>query len=100
MNKYRNARHNGFASKKEANRASQLEVMQKLGLISELKQQVAYEILPKQVGERAAKYLADFQYIDAEGNVVTEDCKGMRTREYILKRKLMLFRFGIKILET
>ena len=31
---------------------------------------------------------------------MVEDVKGMKTREYILKRKLMLWVYGIKIKEA
>lgn len=51
--------------------------------------------------ERAVKYKADFVYIDTEtGAIVVEDTKGMRTKEYIIKRKLMLFRHGIRVKEV
>ena len=55
---------------------------------------------PGRVIEREAVYIADFVYKDAEGREVVEDCKGMRTRDYLLKRKLMFFRFGIRIMES
>ena len=31
---------------------------------------------------------------------VVEDAKGMKTKEYIIKRKLMLYRYGIRIVEV
>lgn len=99
MNKYSNVRHNGFASKKEANRAAQLEVMQKLGLISELQIQVPFILIPKCDGQRECKYIADFTYME-NGRLVVNDAKGFRTPEYKIKKKLMNWRFGIKILET
>ncbi|MFX7845371.1 hypothetical protein ABTK14_24240 [Acinetobacter baumannii] len=43
--------------------------------------------------------MADFVYKDANGNTVVEDTKGVRTKEYILKRKLMLRVYGIRITE-
>ena len=48
-------------------------------------------------------YTADFRYTDKEGKVVVEDVKSPRTRknpEYIIKRKLMLERYGITIREV
>ena len=46
-------------------------------------------------------YIADFVYEDARtGETVVEDVKGIRTKEYIIKRKLMMYVHGIKILET
>lgn len=92
-------------------------MMQKVGEISELKRQVEFILVPSQSfrkphekltkqgklmkvnGERAIKYVADFTYIE-NGELVCEDVKGMKTREYIMKRKLMLFIHGIEIRET
>jgi hypothetical protein len=39
---------------------------------------------------RARFYEADFQYCDKSGKDWVEDVKGVRTREYILKRELFL----------
>lgn len=75
------------------------------GLISNLQEQVPYTLIPSQrnsegrVIERACKYIADFVYTDANGNKVVEDTKGYRTKEYIIKRKLMLYVHGIVISE-
>ncbi|GAB4464458.1 MAG: hypothetical protein OHK0044_01870 [Burkholderiaceae bacterium] len=51
------------------------------------------------VVERAVKYIADFVYTK-DGKMVVEDTKGCRTRDYVIKRKLMLYVHGIRILET
>lgn len=88
-----------FDSKKEAQRYQVLKMLERAGAITDLKYQVAFELIPKQDGERAVKYIADFVYKE-NGKVVVEDVKGKRTQVYILKRKLMLERHGIKILET
>ena len=40
-----------------------------------------------------------YTYVDKDGNEVVEDTKGMRTKEYIIKRKLMLYIHKIKIQE-
>ena len=88
-----------FDSKKEAARYQELRLMERAGLIRDLKRQVKYELIPKQPGERAAHYTADFVYTQGEQTVV-EDVKGLRTRDYVLRRKLMLWRHGIRILET
>ena len=99
-----------FASRKEANRYKELCLLQKAGKIENLRLQVAYELIPAQYAEvdgkkkcieRAVKYVADFVYYDKEkGEWVTEDSKGMRTKEYVLKRKLLLFVHGIRIHEV
>ena len=105
-----------FDSKKEARRWFELLLLEQAGEISNLRRQVDFELIPAQqepdkVGKRggkikgrtieqAVKYRADFVYHDIEGNTIVEDCKGMRTKEYIIKRKLLLWRYGIRIKET
>ena len=45
--------------------------------------------------------MADFVYIDMKtGERIVEDTKGMKTPEYIMKRKLMLYYYGIRIREV
>ena len=89
-----------FDSKKEFYRWSDLKLLERAGKISNLKRQVKYELIPKQKGERACTYLADFVYKDSDGNTVVEDTKGVRTDAYRIKRKLMLWVHGIRIKET
>ena len=91
-------------------RAAALRLMERAGLISDLREQVPFELIPAQwemaggkrrCVERACKYVADFTYVDNEtGETVVEDAKGFRTREYVIKRKLMLRVHGIRIRET
>ena len=88
-------------SRKEARRWVELTLLQRAGEISDLKRQVKYEFIPKQEGERAVTYIADFVYVDNKtGNTVIEDCKGFKTDVYRLKKKLMQWRYNIKIKET
>ena len=75
-------------------------MMEKAGEISGIERQVTYELIPKQPGERAVKYIADFRYKDRNGLTVVEDAKGMKTKDYIIKRKLLLYMHGIKIVEV
>ncbi len=90
-----------FDSIKEGERYLELKLLLKAGKIRDLQMQVEFELIPKQGGERACKYKADFVYHMADtGKMVVEDVKGKRTREYIIKRKLMLWRHGIKIVEV
>ena len=102
-NKYRNVKTkiNGieFDSKKEANRYIELKILQKAGIIKDLELQKKYELIPKQKNERACYYIADFVYTE-NGNKIVEDTKGKKTKDYIIKRKLMLYRYGIKIREV
>lgn len=109
-------------SRKEAQRWRDLLLLERAGEISGLRRQVKYVLIPKQTesferysertgrrlkdGERTIEsecsYIADFVYVDsATGKTVVEDSKGgVRTKEYRIKKKLMLFVHGIKIRET
>lgn len=107
--KHRNVKTGGYDSKKESKRARDLKVLQRAGEISELREQVPYELIPTQRNgqgrclERSVKYIADFVYRDSAGRQVVEDSKSEHTRtlpEYIIKRKLMLWVHGIRIKET
>lgn len=94
-----------YDSRKEAQRAQELRLMLKAGIISNLREQVPYELIPAQkneygkVIERAVIYKADFVY-DENGKTVVEDVKGVRTKEFVIKRKLMLYEYGIRISEV
>lgn len=76
-----------FDSRKEAQRYFELKMLERAKEISGLKLQVKFEIIPKQIGENAAHYVCDFMY-EENGKTIVEDVKGMKTKEYILKRKL------------
>lgn len=90
-----------YDSKKEYKRHMELMLLQRAGEISDLKRQVKYELIPKQDGERAVYYVADFVYKDSRtGEEIVEDCKGFRTDVYKLKAKIYRYRYGKKILET
>lgn len=83
-----------FDSKKEYKRYTELKLLERAGLISDLRLQVPFVLVPEQVGglrkELPVKYLADFYYYDKEkSKYVIEDCKGVKTKDYIIKRKLM-----------
>lgn len=78
-----------FDSKREAGRYQVLKLLEADGKIKNLELQPKYELIPKQEGERAVVYRADFRYVDVEsGKVIVEDVKGMKTKDYIIKRKL------------
>lgn len=93
-----------FDSTKEARRWSELLLLERAGAIQNLRRQVKYELIPSQriagkVVERACTYIADFVYSE-NGVEVVEDTKGFKTPEYVIKRKLMLWRHGIRIREV
>jgi hypothetical protein len=95
----------GYASKKEYRRSWELKMLARAGEISDLREQVKYELIPAQYDEtgrcieRAMSYIADFVYRNKAGDTVVEDVKGYRTKEYRIKRKLMLSVHNIKITE-
>lgn len=97
--KYGNVKTGGYSSRKEAKRAAELKQLEKAGALTELKEQVRFELIPKNAVERSCAYVADFAYREGALYVV-EDCKGMRTPAYIIKRKLMLHVHGIRIKEV
>ena len=87
-------------SKLEANRCDELHVLQAGGILSELKAhpQPAYPLVVN--GHKLCSYVADFEYVDADGNVVTEDTKGFRTEVYKLKAELFLALYGREVREV
>ena len=95
-----------FHSRKESRRYKELQLMERAGAIRDLKRQVRYLLIETQYDEngkcieRSCNYYADFVYKTKEGKLVVEDTKGFRTKDYIIKRKLMLKNYGIRILET
>lgn len=103
-NKYGAKKSGGYDSKKEHSRANELKLMQRAGLISNLREQVKYVLIPAQrdtagnLLEWECSYYADFVY-NTDGKTVVEDTKGVRTKEYKIKRKLMLHVHGISIVE-
>lgn len=95
-----------FDSRKEANRWDELFLLQRGRIIKDLERQIKFELIPAQKDEsgkmieRPVNYIADFVYTDLKtGERIVEDTKGMKTKEYIIKRKLMLYRYGIRIRE-
>lgn len=108
-----------FHSKKEARRWQELRLLEKAGKIHDLRRQVPFTLIPtqyetyqrwsKKTGKRlkdgkrcleqGCAYVADFVYYNG-GEQIVEDAKGVRTADYIIKRKLMLFVHGIRIIET
>src|SRR4051794_11332320 len=75
-----------FDSAREARRWSELRLLERAGLIRGLERQVSYPLVVN--GVKVCEYRADFRYTEG-GQVVVEDAKGYRTREFILKKKLV-----------
>lgn len=127
MKKYGNRKTRTFDgilhdSRKEAARWQQLTMLERAGVIYDLKRQVQFVLIPDQreqstdvyqkgprkgqpkegkLLERKVVYVADFVYTDTKtGEKVVEDTKGVKTKDYIIKRKAMLFFHGIRIKEV
>ena len=112
MTKYRNERTEmdgiKFASIHEANRYVELKHMERAGLIKNLQLQRVYTLIGAQkdkngkVIEKPVKYIADFVYTDEHGQTVVEDAKSPATRTpvYVIKRKLLLSVYGLRIQEV
>lgn len=92
-----------FDSAKEAKRYTRLRDMEEEGKIQGLRLQVPFELIPNferdGVKYRGIKYVADFVY-HRDGKQIVEDCKGFKTPEYKLKKKLMAYINNINIEES
>jgi hypothetical protein len=88
-----------FDSHKEAVRYAELRLLEKGGVIRDLRRQERFEIVPKSRHGRALYYVADFVYVENDKTVV-EDVKGVRTPIYRLKKRLVAERYGIEIKEV
>lgn len=101
QSKFRNQRtlYGGrwYASKKEATRASELDVLQRVGAIHSWIPQ--FKIPIEHNGVKICSYYADFRVTYPDGRVEYEDTKGVRTDVYKLKSKLVKAFHGIIIKE-
>ena len=104
-----------FDSLKEYRRFCELSLLARAGKVTDLQRQVKFVLIPSQyepdtIGkrggvkrgkliERECCYVADFVYTQ-DGKQVVEDTKGFRTKDYVIKRKLMLYLLGIRIQEV
>ena len=129
MNKYgaKKVYYDGkeFDSRKEKNRYQELKILERVGQISDLELQKTFELIPAQYEpstevykkgknkgkpkqgkliEKAITYKADFVYIDENGETIVEDTKGYKGggayEVFTIKRKLMLYKYGIKVREV
>lgn len=113
-----------FDSQKEAQRYWELKLLQRAGKITDLQLQREFELIPAQYEtyprygktgkrlqdgkrciEKSCTYKADFCYMQ-DGKLIVEDTKGYRDpasagyAKFVIKRKLMLWRYGIKVIEV
>lgn len=92
-----------FDSDREAKRYAVLKLRERAGEITDLELQPKFPCIVN--GNKICVYKADFRYwdmLDPENPERTvEDVKGYRTREYILKKKLVEALYpGTKIMEV
>ena len=109
--------YGAFDSKSEYERYLLLLDMERNGLITDLKRQVTYELLPKQtkivrkelktkvkevvkVVEQDMKYTCDFTYCDKDGEFIAEEHKGSKwnvDEAVRIKKKLLYYFHGIEL---
>ena len=105
-----------FDSAHEAEQYGELLILARAGEIYDLKTQVKYVLIPAKrepdrtgprggkikgkVIERETAYIADFVYKTKDGTEIVEDAKGCRTKDYRIKKKLMLSVHGIRLKEV
>lgn len=96
-----------FDSMKEARRFDELLLLRKAGRIRDLRLQVEFTLREAYTTAegyrvRAIRYKADFTYLDESGNLIVEDAKTRptKTKEYAIKKKLMLEKFNLQIREV
>lgn len=93
-----------YRSQREAKRHQELVLLERGGYIAGLTREVQFVLADAVTiqGRRrpSVRYYADFVYTTNKGEMVIEDCKGVRTPVYNLKRHLMKAVHGIDIKET
>jgi hypothetical protein len=93
-----------YRSQRERDRHMELQLLERAGQIAGLTREVPFvlaDAVTIQGRKRPAlRYYADFVYCTADGLHVVEDCKGVRTEAYRVKRHLMRSVHGIEIKET
>lgn len=103
--KYGNVRTHGFDSKGEYERYLILRDKERRGEISGLTRQVPYQLIPDLRDDngkllfKGIVYKADFTYWK-DGKFVVEDFKGVKTKEYRIKQKLLYYFYHLTITES
>lgn len=113
MSKYKNKKTNGFDSKKEKQFFDKLNTAKLAADINnrviDIQTQVKYQLIPaqyddnKKLIERSCAYIADFVVKYGNGTIKVFDVKSPPTRKlsaYVIKRKLMLEKHNIQIMEV
>lgn len=94
-----------FDSRKEAREYGRLKLLESRGDITSLKCQVKFDFpingKPMRFvdSNRVMHYIADFEYFDMYGNRKVVDVKGFKTRDYLIKKALMMACHGVLVEE-
>ena len=96
-----------YDSKWEAQKAYELDMLQRAGKITDLQRQVPFVLQERYVNNegdsiRPIFYVADFYYYDVKMKMwVVMDTKGYATDVYKIKRKIFMFKYPkIKFIEA
>lgn len=85
-----------FASKREAKRYCDLKLLERAGEIKALRLQPRYPLTVNSL--HVATYVGDFEYVESKsGRIVTEDAKGVKTRDFVNKAKLFHALYGREV---
>lgn len=86
-----------FDSKKEAAYYEDLLLQQRTGAVKSIELQPEFVLQPGYEREgkkiRPIIYKADFKVTEASGHVYYVDTKGMRTQVYMIKKKMLLYKY-------
>jgi len=97
--KYGNERTGRYASGHEAKVAANLWALAEAGKITNLREQVPFELVPGRDDVRAISYVADFTFFE-DGRLRVCDAKGYKKNAvYKIKKKMMYLIHGIRIEE-
>jgi len=108
INKYRNIKVSvdgiKFDSKREAKRYCELKTLLITGIIRGLELQKKFELQASfkfnDKTIRSINYVADFYYYDNEKKCyAVEDTKGFKTKEYLIKKKMFMYKYQLEINE-
>lgn len=83
-----------FDSTRESKRWQELKLLEKAGVISDLKRQVTFRLDVN--GQHICRYIADMVYQE-NGLLIVEDVKGVQTDVFKIKAKLMKAVHGIDV---
>lgn len=99
-NKYGAKRTNGYASQHEAREAVKYQALARAGKIKDYEEQKRITLVPGDGKLRPIVYVADFYYVDLDGNPHVVDAKGYKTAVYRLKKRLAALLLHITIEEV